>query len=172
MTATGSPGSDILRDATRTDAAAIAALYNPYILDTAVTFEETPVSADTMATRLDDTQRVGLPWLVLERDGCLLGYAYATPWKARSAYRCSVEVSVYVDRAAHGAGHGTQLFDALLRRVREAGMRAAIGGITLPNAASVALHEKFGFRHVGRFAQVGRKFDRWIDVGYWQRVFD
>ena len=133
-----------------------------------VTFELEAVPAADMATRIAGMQQAGLPWLVASIDGVMLGYAYASPWKARAAYARTVETSVYVAVDAAGQGLGKRLYAALIQRLRDAGMHALIGGISLPNPASVALHEAFGFAHVGNFRQVGHKFGRWIDVGYWQ----
>ncbi|HEV7431928.1 MAG TPA: GNAT family N-acetyltransferase, partial [Steroidobacteraceae bacterium] len=96
---------------------------------------------------------------------------YASRWKGRCAYRYSVESTVYLEPLAVGQGLGTALYSALFARLQELGCHVVIGGIALPNAASVALHEKFGMRQVAHFAQVGNKFGRWVDVGYWQWVF-
>jgi len=157
-----------IRPAVAGDAAAIAALYNHYVLHTAITFEEEAVAAADIGARLAKVAAAGLPWLVAERDGELLGYAYATPWRERAAYRHSVESSVYLSPAAAGQGLGSRLYGVLIDNLRAQGRHAVIAGIALPNAASVALHERCGFVPVARFAEVGRKFDRWIDVGYWQ----
>lgn len=157
-----------IREARPADAGAIARIYDHYVLDTVVTFEEAPVPADAMAARLVEVQALALPWLVAEAGDVVVGYAYATRWRARSAYRHSAETTVYLRDGLSGAGLGTALYSELLARLRVQGLHAAIGGIALPNAASVALHEKLGFEHVGTFRQVGRKHDRWIDVGYWQ----
>ncbi len=100
----------------------------------------------------------------------IVGYAYATPWKPRSAYRFSVEASVYVDFAHMGWGTGSLLYGQLLSVLQEKQIHMVIAGISLPNEASVALHEKFGFRKVAHFPEVGFKFGSWIDVGYWQRA--
>lgn len=168
MTTNTDCGTLTLRPATAADAAAMAALYNPYILDSAISFETEPVDAAEMAARLANVEAAGLPWLVVEVDGVLAGYAYATKWRVRAAYRHAVETSVYL-AAGHGRrGLGTQLYQALLARLREGGLHTAIGGIALPNAASVALHEKLGYRRVALFEEVGFKFGRRIDVGYWQ----
>jgi L-amino acid N-acyltransferase YncA len=159
----------MIRDAEPRDAAAIAAIYGHYVLTTTISFEEVPPTADEMAQRIRAVQDGKLPWLVVELDGIVAGYAYATKWKERSAYRFSVETSVYLDAAAHGRGLATALYERLLEVLRVAGIHSAIGGIAQPNAASVRLHEKFGFEPVAMFREVGRKFDRWVDVGYWQR---
>jgi L-amino acid N-acyltransferase YncA len=161
-----------IRAATPHDAAAIAAIYNPYIADTTISFEEEPVSAEDMRGRIASVQEGGLPWLVLERDGEIAGYAYATKWRVRHAYRFSVETSVYLSPQHAGQGAGTALYTALLEILRTAGCHLAIGGIAQPNPASVALHEKMGYRKVAHFSEVGFKFGQWIDVGYWERRLD
>jgi L-amino acid N-acyltransferase YncA len=157
-----------IRAATAGDAEAMARIYNHYIRETIVTFEEEPVDGATMAARLQETAAVSLPWLVAEAGGGVLGYAYASKWKGRCAYRYSVESTVYLDPAQTGRGVGTQLYAALLDALRARSLHAVIGGIALPNAASVGLHERLGFEKVAQFREVGFKFGRWIDVGYWQ----
>jgi phosphinothricin acetyltransferase len=160
----------MLRRATTADAAAIAAIYNHYVANTIVTFEEEAVPEADMAGRIGETLAAGLPWLVARENDRVLGYAYASKWKSRCSYRFSLETTVYLDHAATGRGLGTQLYTALIAEVRSQGMHALIGGVALPNAASVALHEKLGFRNVARFREVGWKFGQWIDVGYWELV--
>jgi len=157
-----------LRDAHADDAGAVAAIYNVHVRGSIVTFELAEVCAQDMAQRIADVQARGLPWLVAEADGAVLGYAHAGPWKARAAYAHTVETSIYIDAAACGRGLGRRLYAALLGRLRELGMHVAIGGAALPNPASIALHESLGFEQVGVFREVGCKFGRWIDVGYWQ----
>ncbi len=157
----------MIRPAQASDAAAIAAIYNHYIATTTISFEEEPVAVDDMARRIADVG-AKLPWLVFEQEGRVLGYAYATPWRVRSAYRFSVESSVYVAPDSARLGIGKRLYQALLEALRAREVHVVIGGIAQPNAASVALHEHMGFEQVAMFKQVGRKFDRWIDVGYWQ----
>lgn len=159
-----------IRPATPGDADAIARIYNHYVADTCVTFETDPVSGTEMAQRIADTMAMTLPWLAAEADGAVVGYAYASKWKGRCAYRYSVETTVYLDPACTGRGFGPRLYAVLVEAVKALGMHAAIGGIALPNAPSVALHERLGFRKVGHFEQVGFKQDRWVDVGYWQRL--
>jgi L-amino acid N-acyltransferase YncA len=152
------------------DADAIASIYDHYVAHTVVTFELDPVTADTMRSRIDEIAALALPWHVVEDDGAVLGYAYATRWRARPAYRHSVETTVYLHPDATGRGLGRLLYGDLLDALRRDGYHTAIGGIALPNAASVALHEALGFVPVGEFREVGRKFGRWIDVGFWQRM--
>jgi len=157
----------MIRMATAADAAAIAAIYNHYIANTVITFEETPLAPEEIAERMR-TVLAAYPWLVLEREGRVQGYAYAGRFHARSAYRPTAETAVYLADGACGAGLGTALYADLLERLRVQGLRSLIGIIALPNEPSVGLHEKFGFAPVARLKEVGRKFDRYIDVGYWQ----
>jgi phosphinothricin acetyltransferase len=159
----------VLRDATPSDAGAIAAIYNHYVATTTISMETDLVDAAEMARRIADVQSAALPWLVLVEDGRLCGYAYASKWRARPGYRHAVESSVYVDQSSRGRGHGLALYRALLARLKQEGrFHTVIGGIALPNAASIALHEKLGFRQVACFHEVGHKFGGWVDVGYWQ----
>ena len=157
-----------IRPAAPGDSHAIAAIYNHYIASTTVTFETERVTAADMQARIEETQSASLPWLVAEEGDRVLGYAYASKWKGRCAYRYSVESTVYLDAECIGRGIGKALYSALIDDLRERGMHAVIGGVALPNAASIALHEALGFRKVAHFEQVGFKQDRWIDVGYWQ----
>ncbi|SHG64277.1 arsinothricin resistance N-acetyltransferase ArsN1 family B [Massilia sp. CF038] len=157
-----------LRNATAADAPAIAAIYNHYILNTTISFEEEPVTAPVIAARIAEVQAAGLPWLVALMNGELVAYAYATKWRVRAAYRFSVESSVYVAQNRARTGLGKALYRVLIERLRTAGVHLVIGGIALPNEPSVALHEAMGYVKAAHFTEVGRKFDRWIDVGYWQ----
>lgn len=160
-----------VRPAVLDDGDAFARIYNPYITGTVVTFEEEPVAGAEMSRRLEAVLERGLPWLVAEEDGAVVGYAYGGVWKERAAYRLSTEAAIYLDGSRTGKGVGSKLYAALLPRLKELGLHSVIGGIALPNAASVALHERFGFRKVGHFAEVGYKLGRWVDVGYWQLNF-
>ena len=157
-----------IRPATLDDAAAICAVYNHYVATTTISFEEDPVAPGDMAQRIADITAAGLPYLVAHADGRLLGYAYASKWRARPAYRTSVESSIYLDPEAAGRGAGTALYRALLDELRARDVHMVIGGIAQPNEPSAALHEKLGFRKVAHFSEVGRKFGRWVDVGYWE----
>lgn len=169
-----------LRDAREDDGAAFARIYNHYIRETVITFEVEELSDAAMSARVAKIQGEGLPWLVAEGDGAVHGYAYAGPFRERAAYAHTLEASIYLDQAARGGGLGTALFAELFARLADldaeqsphAPVHALVGGIALPNDASVALHERFGMTHVGTFLNVGRKFDRWIDVGYWQATLD
>lgn len=156
-----------LRDGVPEDGAAIATIYNHYVLGTSVSMEFDAVDAAAMAGRIAEVRAAGLPWLVLLQRERVLGYAYASRWRARPGYRHAVETSVYLVPDEHGRGHGARLVRALLGRL-DAGIHTVIGGIALPNPASVALHERLGFRQVACFTEVGRKFGQWVDVGYWQ----
>lgn len=160
----------MLRAATPADAAAIAGIYNHYILNTIVTFEEEVLPVEEMARRITETLADGNPWFVWEEDGRILGYAYADKWKSRCSYRFSVEATVYLDPAATGRGLGTKLYTTLIDRYRNTRIHAIIGGVALPNEASAALHEKLGFKKIAHFKEVGWKFDQWIDVGYWELI--
>ncbi len=153
------------------DAAAIARIYNYYVTDTIVTFEEEPVGEHEIVDRIVEVQSAGLPWLVAEQGQDIVGYAYASKWKGRIGYRFAVEVTVYLDQGFVKRGVGSLLYAELLKQLKAAGVRTAIGGIALPNDASVRVHEKFGFEKVAHFKDNGIKFDRWIDVGYWQLIF-
>ena len=156
-----------IRDAIPADAPAIAAIYTHYVETTVISMEYEPVDAAEMAQRIAEVQAAALPWLVIVEDGEVLAYAYASKWRARPGYRHAVESSVYVAPAQRGRGHGLALYRALLAQP-SGRYHCVIGGIALPNAASVALHERLGFRQVASFSEVGHKFGQWVDVGYWQ----
>jgi phosphinothricin acetyltransferase len=159
----------MLRPCVPADAAGICEIYNHFVRETIVTFEEQLVPEREMAERIRRISR-SWPWFVWEEDGAIAGYAYATEWKERSAYRFSVESTVYVAPGLAGRGIGTRLYEALLAELQRRKVHCVIGGISLPNDASVALHERLGFVKIGHFKEVGWKFDRWVDVGYWELV--
>jgi L-amino acid N-acyltransferase YncA len=158
----------IIRPATAADAERICTIYNHYIATTTISFEEEAVTPADMVRRIADVAAAGLPWLAMLEDDKLIGYAYATKWRVRAAYRFAVESSVYLDPACAGKGAGTALYEALLSELRQRGLHLVIGGIAQPNEASVRLHERLGFIKVAHFGEVGLKFGKWIDVGYWQ----
>jgi phosphinothricin acetyltransferase len=156
----------VVRAASVADAGAIAAIYAPYVSDGVASFEAEPPAAAELGARMGAPPR--LPWLVAEEAGAVLGYAYASRHRARAAYRWSADVSVYVAPDAHGRGVGRALYEQLIPEVRALGYVCAFAGITLPNAASVGLHEAMGFVPVGVFRDVGFKFGAWRDVGWWR----
>ncbi len=162
----------MIRPVKRQDIQAIVDIYNHYVENTAITFEEKSINANDMLARIEIVTQGNLPWLVIEQGNNILGYAYATPWKARSAYRYSVETTVYLAPKEQGKGLGTELYQALLTELKLKSIHTAIGGITLPNPASIALHEKLGMTKVAHFHQVGYKFNQWLDTGYWQLTFN
>ena len=157
----------MIRPVTSADATEIARIYNHYIEQSTITFEEKAVTEEEIADRINHVQE-SWPWLVFEQENDLIGYAYATQWSGRCAYRYSAESSVYLDPAACGRGLGTALYSKILDELRKRQMHVVIGGIALPNDSSIALHEKLGFKKVAHFSEVGFKFGQWIDVGYWQ----
>lgn len=159
------------RVATREDASAIAEIYAPYVSETAITFEiDPPPDADEFAARL---ARIGAvyPWLVATVDREIVGYAYACENRSRAAYRWSVDAAVYLRASTHRRGIGRALYERLFALLRAQGFVNAFAGITLPNAASVGLHEAFGFRLIGVHEQVGWKLGAWRNVGWWQLAF-
>jgi L-amino acid N-acyltransferase YncA len=166
--ARGASGGAVVRDARAADAAACAAIYAPYVTGTAITFETEPPSADEMAARIETASR-SYAWLVLEEQGRVVGYAYGGRFHARPAYRWAAEVSVYLEPGRRRTGGGRALYEALLARLRERGFRIAIAGMTLPNEASIGLHEALGFQPVGTYRRIGYKLGSWHDVAWMQR---
>ena len=165
------PDRGLIRDATPEDVTAICQIYNHYVAKTIITFEETPVSEAEMMGRMEEVKQQ-YPWIVYEADGKVLGYAYGSRWKGRCAFRFAVESTVYLSAEATGGGIGTALYEELLDRLRVLELHTVIGGIALPNPASIALHEKMGMTKVAHFPEVGYKQGQWLDVGYWQLTFE
>lgn len=158
-----------VREATAADAAACAAIYAPYVRETAISFETEPPSEEQMAARIERAAR-SHAWLVLEESGRVVGYAYGGVFNARAAYRWSCEVSVYCERSRQRTGAGRALYEELLARLAARGYRTAVAGMTLPNDASVGLHRALGFEPVGTYRRIGYKLGRWHDVAWTQRV--
>ena len=156
----------MIRDATKADARQICDIYNYYIENTNITFEVEPLLTEEIAARITRISSA-YPYLVCEKDGYVAGYAYAGPWKDRAAYLYSSEISVYLKSGSEGIGIGSALMEALLAKLRRTNLRCIISGITIPNDRSIALHEKYGFKKIGQFPQVGYKNAQWLDVGYW-----
>jgi len=151
------------------DAEACAAIYAPYLIDTAITFENHPPLPVEMAGRIATALRTHA-WVVLENQGRVVGYAYGGPFSSRAAYRWSCEVSVYLEYGRRRTGGGRAYYDALFARLAERGFRTAVAGMTLPNDASVGLHRAMGFEPVGTFRRIGWKHDNWHDVAWSQRT--
>ena len=160
-----------MRDATERDGDACAAIYAPYVSGTAITFENVPPTAGEMARRIA-TARARHAWVVLEEAGRVLGYAYGAPFAKRDAYRWSCEVSVYIEQGRRRSGAGRALYEALFERLADRGYRTVAAGMTLPNEASVGLHQALGFEHVGTFRDIGFKHETWHDVAWMQRPLD
>ncbi len=159
----------MIRSVEQQDAKAITGIYNYYIANTVITFEEELIGTNDINNRIKAVKKAKLPWLVAENEaGQVVGYAYATKWRDRFSYRFSVEVTVYLSPEHGGKGFGTLLYKELFKQLKENNIHSVIGGITLPNAASVAIHEKLGMKKVAHFEDVGYKFEQWLDVGYWQ----
>jgi L-amino acid N-acyltransferase YncA len=157
-----------IRAARAGDLDAIAEIYAYYVEHTYITFELEPPSTQEWRSRWDEGRSAGRPWAVAESGGEVLAYAYAGVWNRRPAYRSTVETTIYVRRDACGRGIGRPLYERLLGEAARS-FHVAVAGIALPNAASVALHEKLGFTRVGVFCEVGHKLGAWRDVGWWQR---
>lgn len=161
----------MIREVANKDIPAICHIYNYYIANTIITFEYEPVDVEEMTRRIEEIKTT-LPFIVYESEGGIKGFAYASKWKGRCAYQFSVETTVYTDKDSMGRGIGTALYTALLDDLRQRKFHAAIAGISLPNEPSRKLHEKFGFEKVAQFKEVGYKFNKWIDVGYWELILN
>ncbi|TYK66889.1 GNAT family N-acetyltransferase [Colwellia echini] len=160
-----------IRAVKKEDVDAICTIYNNYIANTVVTFEEQQITSAEMLKRIEKITADQLPWLIAEDDsGQLIGYAYASKWHDRYSYRFAVEVTIYLSSTATGKGVGTKLYQKLFNELKLKNIHTIIGCITLPNAASVNLHEKLGMVKVAHFKEVGWKFEHWLDVGYWQVI--
>jgi len=164
------PGATV-RDASEDDATACAAIYAPYVRETAVSFEGEPPSPAQMAERIAVATRMHA-WVVLVDDDRLVGYAYGGPHQTRAAYRFSCEVSVYVEQGRRRTGSGRALYEALFERLAARGYLMAVAGMTLPNEASVSLHRAMGFEPVGVYRRIGWKLGAWHDVAWMQRALD
>ena len=159
----------MIRQVQLSDAGDICSIYNEYILNTHITFEETPITADEIISRIKNITE-HYPWLVYEDAGKVIGYTYASKWKERSAYRYSVETGIYIASNYIGKGIGTALKCELIKELRARSIHSIICGIALPNPASIALCEKFGFEKVAHLKEVGFKLNKWVDVGYWELI--
>lgn len=157
----------VIRPAQDDDGAAVAAVYAPYVRDTPVSFEVVAPPASVMTERISGT--LGMhPWLVAERGGEVVGFAYAGKHSQRAAYRWTVDVTVYVRDGERRTGVGRRLYQALLATLRQQGFRSAFAETVLPNPGSARLHEALGFQHIGVHKDIGYKLGRWQDIGYWR----
>lgn len=159
----------MIRDVELKDSEQICKIYNYYVKNTVITFEEEPVSVSEMENRIKKTTATH-PWIVYEKEGTVVAYAYASPWRVKSAYRFSAELTVYADINNRGQGLGSTLYSELISRMVEKGIHCVYGVITVPNEISFKLHEKLGFSQCAHCHEVGFKFDKWIDVAYWERI--
>ncbi|WP_168197174.1 GNAT family N-acetyltransferase [Agromyces laixinhei] len=160
-----------IRDARATDLPAVREIYNHYVANSTVTFDEDAMTLREWRTKFAYLDRLGMPFIVAESPrGQLLGYALVSPWKQKRAYRFTVENSIYLGPAASGKGLGRVLLTELIERSKAAGLKEMIAVIADQGAeASIALHEKFGFVEIGRMGRVGFKFDRWLGTVLMQR---
>ena len=142
-------------------------IYNYYVLNSIVTFDDIPLTFKIFSDKVNRINKA-YPFLIFEEQNEILGYAYGSKWRAKPAYMQTVESTIYIKNGAQGKQIGTKLYKALLNLLKTENYHVVLGGLTLPNIASVRLHEKFGFRQVAHFKAVGRKFDTWLDVGFWQ----
>ena len=161
-----------IRPTKLTDAAQIAEIYNYYIETSVATFETETIDSAEMEKRIADALAGNYPFYIAEEKGEIIGYAYGHPFRARDAYRYTIEVSVYIKEGFEGKRTGTLLYEWLFGKISEGDFHSIVAGISLPNEASVKLHEKFGMAPVAHFKEVGFKFGRWIDTGYWQKVLN
>ena len=159
----------LIRLAAKENAAAIAAIYRPYVENSRISFEEVAPDAEQMARRVVGDVPGMHPWFVAAEDGRVIGYAASSPFRTRPAYRWTVETGIYLARDAFGRGIGRRLLGTLLETLERQRYVSAIGAIALPNPASVALHQLLGFTHNGTYRAVGFKCGEWLDVGLWQK---
>lgn len=153
----------VIRMATLEDAEAILRIYEPYILETAITFEYDPVPVEVFRKRMEGVLSQ-FPWLVYERDGIILGYAYCARFKERAAFNWDCECSVYIDPKAHRQGVATALYNKLFELVKQQGYYTIYALITYHHESSMELHKKFGFTEVGVYEKTGYKFGQWWDL--------
>jgi phosphinothricin acetyltransferase len=159
----------MIRNVKLSDAERIAEIYNYYIENTAVTFDENPVAEEKIRQKIEDIRAKSYPFIVYEENGQLIGYAYINTWRPHSAYNITLETTIYLDMQHAGKGLGTRLYEALIEKSRGMNIHSLIAVISLPNDCSRKLHENFGFQLIGNFKETGIKFNKLIDVEFWQK---
>ncbi len=159
---------ELIRKVTPADAATVCAIYNHYVLNTAISLETEAVSETEMLRRINDIVGNGYSYFVFEAGGEVVGYCYLNSWKGRCAYRTTAEVTIYIDKEHTHRGIGSKLMGHLVDNIDRRHVHTLIAGISLPNEASAALCEKFGFRKISHFYEIGCKFGKWRDIGHWQ----
>ena len=158
------------RSVETSDSFQITEIYNHFIATSHATFELEPIDVAEMEKRIHETLEAGYPFLICESDSGIVGYAYGRKFRPRRAYQHSLEITIYIKPGYERRRIGSQLYENLIAAIKKGDFHSIIAGISLPNDASISLHEKFGFEKVAHFREVGFKFDRWIDVGYWQMI--
>ncbi len=161
----------MIRSVIDSDVQDVCNIYNYFVENTPISFEEKAVSYIEMEQRIAN-QSIDYPWLVYEEEGKVVAFAYANKWKSRSAYRFTLESTIYMSHNSKGKGIGTKLYQALFDELATRSVRSVMAVIALPNPASIGLHEKMGYEKVAHFKEVGYKYKEWIDVGYWQKMLD
>ena len=159
----------MIRSVRRSDAKDIVDIYNYYILNTNITFEEEKLTIKDMEDRISEKTK-NHPWIVYEEEDKVIGYAYLSQWRNKSAYRFSNESSIYVHVNHKGKRLGIKLYEELLNLSKEYNIHTIVAGITIPNDASIRIHEKLGFEKIAEFKEIGFKNDTWLNVGYWQKI--
>jgi phosphinothricin acetyltransferase len=157
----------VIRPVRKEDSKAICEIYNFYVENTNISFEENKVSEDEMEQRIQKITKE-YPWIVYEIDGKVVGYAYVGQWKERSAYRFTAEDTIYVKNDNLGMGIGKVLLTEIIKEIKKKDIHIVMAVIALPNDRSISLHEQFGFKKAAHFKEVGYKNSQWIDVGYWE----
>ena len=161
----------MIREVKIEDAKQLVDIYNYYVLNTVVTFDDVPFLVEAFEEKIT-TISSNYPFIVFEENNKILGYAYTNKWREKPAYKHTVEVTIYLSSNAVGKQIGSKLYTELLNQLKNHNYHVIVGGLTLPNEASVKLHEKFGFKQVAHFKEVGHKFNTWLDVGFWQLTLD
>lgn len=159
----------MIRNIETKDLQQVCDIYNHYVETTHASFETNPVPVEEMERRMLEYTS-DYPWLVCEKDGHVIGFCYGSKWRPRPAYRFTAEVTIYLDKDFLGLGIGKQLYFELFSQLKELGIHSVIATIAIPNEKSQRLHESLGFKQVAHFSEMGYKFDRWIDLGYWQKM--